>query len=114
MTDCKWLARSAAVGCVPGEQAWVFLAKFFRFGNFRLTVFSSGSPIDRIEIDNNQIENKIHPLALGRKNYRFAGSNKGAERAAMMYSFFVSWKEHDVNPCDWLRDVLVRIGSPSG
>ena len=65
----------------------------------------------RIEIDNNQIENKIRPLALGRKNYMFAGSNKGAQRAAMMYSFFASCKEHDVNPRDWLQDVLLRIGN---
>lgn len=47
----------------------------------------------RIAIDNNLIENKIHPLALGRKNYLSAGSGKGAERAAMMYSFFASCKE---------------------
>jgi hypothetical protein len=66
---------------------------------------------DRVEIDNNQIENKIRPLALGRKNYMFAGSNKGAERAAMMYSFFASCKENDVNPRDWLKDVLLRIGN---
>ena len=65
----------------------------------------------RIEIDNNQIENKIRPLALGRKNYMFAGSNKGAERAAMMYSFFASCKANEVNPSDWLKDVLVRAGS---
>lgn len=65
----------------------------------------------RIEIDNNQIENKIRPLALGRKNYMFAGSNKGAERTAMMYSFFATCKEHEVNPREWLRDVLIRIGN---
>lgn len=63
----------------------------------------------RIEIDNNQIENKIRPLALGRKNYLFAGSNKAAQRVAMMYSFFASCREHDVNPRQWLTDVLLRI-----
>jgi transposase len=63
----------------------------------------------RIEIDNNQIENKIRPLALGRKNYMFAGSRKGAERAAMMYSFLSTCKEWDVNPREWLQDVLLRI-----
>lgn len=63
----------------------------------------------RVEIDNNQIENKIRPLALGRKNYLFAGSRKGAERAAMMYSFLSTCKEHDVNPREWLKDVLLRI-----
>lgn len=65
----------------------------------------------RIEIDNNQIENKIRPLALGRKNYLFAGSSEAAQRAAMMYSFFASCKEHDVNPHVWLKDVLLRIGN---
>ena len=65
----------------------------------------------RVEIDNNQIENKIRPLALGRKNYMFAGSNKGAERAAMMYSFFASCKDNDINPREWLGDILLRIGN---
>lgn len=65
----------------------------------------------RIEIDNNQIENKIRPLALGRKNYLFAGSNQGARRAAMMYSFFASCKANDINPREWLRDVLINIGN---
>lgn len=63
----------------------------------------------RVEIDNNQIENKIRPLALGRKNYLFAGSRKGAERTAMMYSFLSTCKESDVNPREWLKDVLLRI-----
>jgi transposase len=65
----------------------------------------------RIEIDNNLIENKIRPLALGRKNFLFAGSNQGAHRAAMMYSFFASCKANDINPREWLRDVLIRIGN---
>jgi len=65
----------------------------------------------RVEIDNNLIENKIRQLAMGRKNFMFAGSNAGAQRATMMYSFFASCKDNDVNPSDWLRDVLVRIGS---
>jgi len=43
-------------------------------------------------IDNNLIENSIRPVALGRKNYMFAGSHEGAQRAAMMYSFFGSCK----------------------
>lgn len=63
----------------------------------------------RIQIDNNLIENAIRPLALGRKNYLFAGSHKGAEYAAMMYSFFASCKNLDINPWEWLRDVLQRI-----
>ena len=64
----------------------------------------------RIEIDNNLIENKIRPLALGRKNYLFAGSRQGAQRAAMLYSFFGSCREAGVNEREWLHDVLLRIG----
>jgi transposase len=62
-----------------------------------------------LEIDNNQAENAIRGIALGRKNYLFAGSNRGAERAAMMYSFFGTCKKNDVNPYQWLRKVLEVI-----
>lgn len=57
-------------------------------------------------IDNNLVENSIRPVALGRKNYLFAGSHDGAKRAAMMYSFFAICKIHDVNPQEWLTKIL--------
>lgn len=63
----------------------------------------------KYEIDNNLIENTIRPLALGRKNYLFAGSHKAAQRAAMMYSFFATCKINDIEPLAWLTDVLNRI-----
>jgi transposase len=66
--------------------------------------FSNG----RIDLDNNLIENSIRPLALGRKNYLFAGSHRAAQRAALMYSFFASCHKLDVNPREWLTDVLER------
>ena len=62
-----------------------------------------------LEIDNNWVENAIRPLALGRKNYLFAGSARGAQRAAMFYSFFGTCKKNDVNPFDWLKKVLEII-----
>jgi transposase len=62
-----------------------------------------------LEIDNNLAENAIRPIALGRKNYLFAGSARGAERAAMFYSFFGTCKKNDVNPFDWLKKVLEVI-----
>jgi len=62
-----------------------------------------------LEIDNNLVENAIRPVAVGRKNYLFAGSHEAAQRAAMMYSLFASCKKCDVNPEDWLKDVLNRI-----
>jgi len=63
----------------------------------------------RFEIDNNAIENSIRPLAIGRKNYMFAGSHKAAQRAAMMYSFFATCKINNIEPLSWLTDVLSRI-----
>lgn len=65
----------------------------------------------RIKLDNNLIENKIRPLALGRKNYLFAGSDAGAQRAAMMYSFFASCKAHDIDPAQWLTHTLNNIAN---
>lgn len=64
---------------------------------------------DWLQIDNNLIENTIRPVAIGRKNYLFAGSHEGARRAAMLYSFMGTCKLHTINPFEWLRDVLTRI-----
>ena len=57
-------------------------------------------------IDNNAIENKIRPVAIGRKNYLFAGSHNGAQRAAMFYTFFACCKLNNVNPEKWLAKVF--------
>lgn len=62
-----------------------------------------------LEIDNNLVENAIRPLALGRKNYLFAGSHDAAQRAAAIYSFFATCKKHEVNPYEWLKYTLENI-----
>ncbi|NLA61757.1 MAG: IS66 family transposase [Bacteroidales bacterium] len=62
-----------------------------------------------LQIDNNLIENKIRPIALGRKNYLFAGSHNGAERSAMFYSFFSCCKLNSINPQKWMVYVLANI-----
>ena len=67
----------------------------------------------RLQIDNNLVENAIRPVAIGRKNYLFAGSHDGARRAAMLYSFLGTCKINNVNPFDWLRDILRRIPAHS-
>lgn len=63
----------------------------------------------KLEIDNNLVENAIRPVAIGRKNYLFAGSHNGARRAAMLYSFLGTCKINKINPFEWLRDVLDKI-----
>lgn len=64
-----------------------------------------------LEIDNNLVENAIRPVALGRKNYLFAGSHDAAQRAAIIYSFFAICKKHEVNPFHWLKHTLENIMS---
>ena len=63
----------------------------------------------RFEIDNNLVENSIRPIALGRKNYLFAGNHEAAQRGAIMYSILASCKANDINPLEYLADVLDRI-----
>ena len=64
-----------------------------------------------LHIDNNPVENSIRPVAIGRKNYLFAGSHAAAQRAAMFYSLLATCKNHQINPYNWLHDVLNRIAT---
>ena len=63
----------------------------------------------RIEIDNNAAERTLRAVALGRKNYLFAGSDVGGERAAAIYSLVGSAKLNGLDPEAYLRKVLTRI-----
>jgi transposase len=63
----------------------------------------------RLEIDNNVAERALRAVALGRKNYLFAGSDRGGERAAAIYSLIGTAKLNDVDPEMYLREVLSRI-----
>ena len=60
----------------------------------------------RFQIDNNLIENSIRPVALGRKNYLFAGSHHAAEQAAIIYSLLACCKINKVEPFKWLKNTL--------
>ncbi|MEO7157057.1 MAG: IS66 family transposase [Vicinamibacterales bacterium] len=60
----------------------------------------------RLEIDNNLVENSIRPIAIGRKNYLFAGSHDAARRAAMIYSLLGTCKLKKVEPFSWLKNVF--------
>ena len=68
----------------------------------------------RYNIDNNGIENAIRPLALGRKNYLFAGNHDAAVRAAIVYSLFSSCKAAGIEARAWLEDILIRLPSHEG
>jgi transposase len=60
----------------------------------------------RLEIDNNLVENSIRPIAIGRKNYLFAGSHESAQNAAMFYSLIGTCKLKDIEPFLWLKNLF--------
>lgn len=64
----------------------------------------------RICLSNNAAERALRGIAIGRKAWLFAGSDRGRERAAAMYSLIVTARLNDVDPRAWLADVLRRIG----
>jgi transposase len=59
-----------------------------------------------LHIDNNAIERCMRAIAIGRKNYLFCGSHDAAKRAGRLYSLLVTCKLNEINPYDWLKDVL--------
>ena len=63
----------------------------------------------RICLSNNAAERGVRGIALGRKSWLSCGSDRGGERAAVMYSLIVTAKMNDVDPQAWLADVLARI-----
>ncbi|MDD2529293.1 MAG: IS66 family transposase, partial [Lentimicrobiaceae bacterium] len=63
----------------------------------------------RFNIDNNLTENSIRPVALGRKNYMFAGSHDAAQHAAIVYSLLATCKINNVEPFEWLSKTLSQI-----
>jgi len=64
----------------------------------------------RLSIDNNAAERALRPVAVGRKNWMFAGHDDGAEALAILYTMIESAKRAGLNPETWLRDVLGRLG----
>lgn len=63
----------------------------------------------KLEIDNNLLENEMRPVALGRKNYLFAGSHAAAYRAGIIYSFFACCKKNGYDPRKWLEETLIKL-----
>jgi len=63
----------------------------------------------RLDIDNNAVERELRPIAVGRKNYLFLGSDQGGRSAAIIYSLIRTCKRHGIEPFGYLRDVLDRI-----
>ncbi len=84
-------------------KRWVELGRYILKGELEIDMKN------RVEAGLVLIENQIRPVAVGRKNYLFAGSPNGARRAAMIYSLLSTCKMKDIDPYIWLVDVLERI-----
>jgi hypothetical protein len=85
------------------------LAVAIRYALTRWVALTRYRDDGRIEIDNNAAERALRAVALGRKNYLFAGSDAGGERAAAIYSLIGTAKLNDLDPEAYLRHVLERI-----
>ena len=102
----KWIFEEIK-NTLPKSQ----IGKAFAYAYSRWDALSAYLYDGNLNIDNNLCENALRGIAIGRKNYLFAGSHEAAQRAAMIYSFFAICKKHDVNPFQWLKHTLENIMS---
>jgi len=96
----------ATLSTLPQKQK---LAEAMRYALSRWAALSVYLDDGRVEIDNNIAERAMRPLGIGRKNWLFAGSDKGGERIANILTIIETAKLHGQNPEVYLTDVLARI-----
>jgi transposase len=104
----EWLDQQLKV--LSGKSE---LAGAIRYARSRWDALTAYVDDGRLEISNNAAENAIRPVTLGRKNWLFAGSDAGGDRAAILYTLIRSAKLNGLEPEAWLRGVLTRIGEHS-
>lgn len=85
--------------------------KAIRYGTKRWEAFTRFLDDGRLEIDNNIAERAIRPIAIGRKNWLFAGSEAGGERAAAIYSVIETAKMNGLEPQAYITDVIAKIAA---
>ena len=101
-----WL--EARLAAVSGKSK---LAEAIRYALSRWAGLTRYLDDGRIEIDNNVVERAMRPIALGRKNHLFAGSDEGGRYWAIHASLIETCKMNDVDPQAWLADVLDKIAN---
>ena len=100
----KWMKRERGKLSRHNE-----VAKAFDYTLKRVDVFTRFLDDGRICLSNNAAERELRGIALGRKSWLFAGSDRGGERAAVMLTLIHTAKLNNVDPQAWLADVLARI-----
>jgi len=102
----KWMI-AARTGVLPKSP----MGKAIDYTLSRIEALKVYATDGKLQIDNNLTENAIRPVALGRKNYLFAGSHDAAQNAAIFYSLFATCKAKGINPYTWLAETLKKIAS---
>ncbi|WP_430691609.1 IS66 family transposase [Mesorhizobium vachelliae] len=87
------------------------LTKAFNYMLRRWPSFTRFLADGRICLSNNAAERALRGIALGRKSWLFCGSDRGGQRAAVLYSLIASAKLNDIDPQAWLADILARIAA---
>ena len=112
--------RTRVMPLVSGLETWMRterarlsrhaeVAKAMDYMLKRWVAFTRFLDDGRICLTNNAAERELRGIALGRKSWLFAGSDRGGERAAVMYTLIQTARLNDVDPQAWLGDVLARI-----
>ena len=94
---------------VPRATPQSPLGRALGYAQGRWTALTRYLEDGRLEIDNGEVERLIRLVALGRKNYLFAGSDAGAERAAVAYTVLATCTLHALEPWAYVKDVLEKI-----
>jgi len=114
------LRTEKSLPVIEGLQKWMLatrtallpkspMGKAIDYALSRIDALKTYTTDSRFQIDNNLTENAIRPVALGRKNYLFAGSHQAAQHAAIFYSLFATCKANHINPQQWLAGTLQKI-----
>ena len=113
------LRRETSIAILENLFAWMDdrldvlpqspLGKAIGYAQNNKTALYTYTTDGRLEIDNNAAERAMRPVAIGRKNWLFAGSNQGGQAAATFFTLIESAKRNGLNPYDFLRDLFKRL-----
>ena len=121
-TEVLAMRKESAFPVIEGLKQWMItnkplvrpksvIGKAIDYTLSRIDALKVYTTDAKLQIDNNLVENSIRPIAIGRKNYLFAGSHEAAENAAIFYSLFATCKAQGINPYTWLAETLKKIAT---
>jgi transposase len=121
-TEVLAMRKESAFPVIEGLKQWMItnkpavrpksgIGKAIGYTLSRIDALKVYTTDAKLQIDNNLVENAIRPIAIGRKNYLFAGSHEAAENAAIFYSLLATCKAQGINPLTWFAETLRKIAT---